>query len=360
MSDIGLPKIDIVFKSLGTSAVQRGSKGVAILIVKDDTETTFTFTEYRSIADFTSEEQAKYTADNATYIKDCLEGTPLKLIVARYGELETLVDLLAEIKGKAPMNCWIGIAEGAVEDQDALVSFVKSTNTNDKKRYKTLVYNATTSDDIHIVNFTNSFVTFKDDRGKQAGDKAVPYILGYLAGLSLDISSIAKALSKFESVTEPADLEAAINAGEFVLYNDEGEVMVARGVNSLVTTGQDITDDMKFILIVEVMDLIYTDIFTTWKKFYKGKYKNYLDNQMLLIGALNSYFRGLTTDLLLDPTFENKAQIDLEAQRLANVPKFGEETVASWDDEKAMQMAVGTDVFLDANTKILNAMASIT
>lgn len=354
MANIGLPNISIVFKGLGASAVQRGSRGVVVLIIKDDTDTTFDFVEYTSVADLTSTEIAKYTADNVQYIKDVLTGTPAKVIVARMGTLETLSDLFALIKGKK--FDWIGIAEGLTADQDALVSWVKSTNTNDKKRYKCVVFDATTSDDIHVVNFTNTNVKWKDSRGEVTGEKFIARLVGFLAGMPLTMSAIAKTFSDLVSVTEPANLETAVNAGEFVLFNDEGNVRVARAVNSLITTGEGITDDMKFILIVETMDLIYNDIFTTWKDFYKGKYKNNLDNQMLLIGAINAYFKALEMDNLLDDEFENKAFIDVESQRLANIPKYGEEIVAGWDDDKVMAMTFGTNVYLDSNIKILNAM----
>lgn len=345
MADIGMPKIDIIFKGLGASAVQRSSGGrTAVLIIKDDTVNDFKFAEYRGIEDLTKEEQEKYTPENVKYIKDVLEGSPKKLVIAKLGETEQLSDLLKAIKGRVEMNCWIGMADATTEETNDLVSFIKSSVENDKKRYKALVYKATMADDMHVVNLTN-----------EGEDKSIPYLLGYLAGLSLDMSAIAKPL-KLDSVIEPDDLDTAINNGEFVLYNDEGEVRVARGVNSLVTTGQGITDDMKFILVVEVMDMIYTDIYTTWKNFYKGKYKNSLDNQMLLIGAINSYFKALANDLLLDPNFENKTRVDVEKQRLANIPKYGEEEVATWDDNKIMEMTVGTNVFLAGNIKILNAM----
>ena len=356
MADLGMPKIEIIFKGLGVSAVQRGSKGVAVLIIKDDTDKTFTFKEYRSIEDLTSEELLKYTEENITYIKDVLEGSPKKLVIARMDNDGVLADLLKAVKGKVEMNCWIGMADATAEETNDLVSFIKTSVKNDKKRYKGLVYKATSSDDMHIVNFTNEKVIFKDNRGEQDGGKASPWLLGYFAGLSLDMSAIAKPLQKFEAVEEPEDLDEAINKGEFILYNDEGEVRVVRGITSLVTTGQGITDDMKFILIVEVMDMIYTDIYTTWKNFYKGKYKNYLDNQMLLIGAINSYFKEIANELLLDPNFSNKAMIDIEQQRLVNISKYGEEEVSTWDDDKVMEMTVGTNVFLDGNIKILNAM----
>ncbi len=370
MADIGMPLISIIFKGLGASAVQRSSGGrTAVLIIKDDTDTTFTFAEYRGIDDLTTEEQAKYTPENVQYIKDALEGTPKKLVVARMAEPavdgeSSLTDLLKAIKGKVEMNCWIGIASDEQGDHDDLVTFVKAAAKDDKKRYKALVYDATTSDDTHIVNFTNEKVTFKDESrgedGEVAGHEVIPYLLGVLAGLSLDMSLIAITLEKLESVEEPEDLEDAINDGELVLFNDEGEVKVARGINSLTTTGQGVTDDMKFILIVEVMDLIYTDIYTTWKKFYKGKFKNSLDNQMLLIGAINSYFKALASDMLLDPSFDNKAEVDIGKQRLANVSKYGEAVVDAWDDNKAMQMTVGTNVFLSGGVKILNAMEDFT
>jgi hypothetical protein len=354
MANIGLPNISIVFKGLGSSAVQRGSRGTALLIIKDDTNTTFDFAEYTSESDLTSTETAKYTPANVEYIKDVLRGTPSKVIVARLATLGLLADILAKIKGKK--FDWIGIAEGVATEQNDLVSWVKSTNTNDKKRYKAVVFNATTTDDMHIVNFTNANVTLKDTRGTITGDKFVSRLIGFLAGMPLTMSAIAKTLDDVESVDEPTDLEAAVNAGEFALFNDEGEVRVARAVNSLVTTGEGVTDDMKYILIVETMDLIFLDIYNTWNQFYKGRYKNNLDNQMLLIGAINAYYKALANENLLDNELDNKTFIDVEAQRLLNITKYGEAEVATWDDDKVMAMTYGTNVLLDSNIKILNAM----
>lgn len=356
MSNIGLPNLEIIFKGLGTSAASRGSKGTAVLIIKDNTDNTFTFKEYSSTSDLTSTEVAKYTSENLQYIKDCFVETPKKVIVARMGTEDIFADLLTKIKGKAPRNCWIGIAEGTQTEHNELASFAKSENENNKKRYKVFCYKTTVKDNIHIHEFTNSKVVFADERGEQTGEKAISYLLGLLAGLSLDVSAISKKLTYFESVTEPENLETAVNNGEFVLFNEEGNVKVARSINSLQTTGQNVTDDMKFILIVEEMDLIFTDIFNTWNDSYKGKYKNDMDNQLLLVGAINAYFKELEREAILDHNYENICAIDIEAQRLENIPKYGEEVVNSWDDKKVMTMTIGTKVFLTANVKLLNAM----
>ncbi|WP_099192220.1 phage tail sheath C-terminal domain-containing protein [Tepidibacter mesophilus] len=359
MANITMPKFILDFISLGVSAFQRGQKGYAVLIIKDDTDTNFTSVEYTSIDDLDNIEEAKYTAENIQYIKDCLEGTPKKLYVFRMDTTGTLADTLKLIKGKVPLNCWISIVDATQVETDELVSFVKSSNLNDKKRYKTFVYKATTSDNMHVVNFTNEKVTFKDERAEQTGDKAVSYLMGLLAGLSLDISVIAKVLEKFESVVEPDDLDAAIGNGEFALFNDEGEVKVARGVNSLQTTGSGITDDMKFIMIVESMDLTFSDVYKVWNDSYKGRYKNEADNQFLFFGAMNAYFSSLAMDKIMDPNYKNIANVNIAKQRLANIPKYGKEIVDSWDDDKVKEMTVGTDVFVGGKVKYLNAMEDI-
>ena len=360
MANIGLPKLDIIFKALGVSAISRGKRGVAILIIKDDTNKTFNFATYNSYADLTSIELAKYTAENQQYIKDVLDGVPLKLIVARMDIAGVLADLLPMIRGIAPRNCWICIAAGLIVDHDALSTWIKSENANNKKCYKGMVFNATSPDNMAIVNFANTSVTFADARGTMTGEHAIASLLGFFAGLPLSMSGIGKTLSyKFSSVVEPSSTETAVNAGKLILYSEDGKVKVARSINSLQTIGTNVTDDMKSIIIVESMHLIYTDIYDAWNDSFKGKYKNFMANQLLLVGAINSYFEGLANDFILDPEYNNQTSIDLEVQRLANIPKFGQTEVSKWDNKKVMTMTVGTNVFLTAQIKILNAFEDL-
>lgn len=351
---IGLPKIDIVFKALGASAVTRGERGYAVLILRDDTEGE-PKKYYKTIEDFGEDEQAKFTESNIQLIKDAFEGTPLKLQVFKLASEGNAEDLLKVVGGAIPRNCWIGTTDAEI--QTSLVTWAKAKVKNDKKKYKVIAWKAVGADDMHVVNFTNEKVTWADEkRGEVTGNLIIPYLLGFLAGISINMSAIAYELTKFSSVVEPEELETAINDGEFVLFNDEGIVKVARAVNSLVTTGQDVSEDMCYINTVEKMDLIYCDIFETWDKKYKGKYPNILDNQMLLISAINGYFKTLARDYILDPNFENTSMVDIEAQRVENYSKYGQEVVEGWDDLKVKQMTVGTKVFLKANIKISGIM----
>ena len=356
---IGMPSLEIIFKGIGATAIARGERGYACLIVVDETEGA-EMAKYKTIADFTSDEQKKYTEANVLAIKDVLEGTPLELYVFRLKGEGTITDLFKKIGGAVPRNSWIAVQSSTQQHQTDLVTWVKAERKNNKKRFKALVYKASDPDDMGVVNFTTEKVVFSDDRGEKAGSDALAWGLGFLAGMPLTMSAIAKPIGKFTSVTEPESLDEAIKNGEFILFNDEGDVKVARGVNSLVTTGQDITEEMCYINTVEKMDLIFCDILKAWNDSYKGKYPNILDNQMLLISAINAYFKEIARDNILDINYDNKSSVDIEAQRLANYAKWGEETVKSWDDNKALEMTVSTKVFLKANIKIPGIMEDLT
>lgn len=349
-----MPEFVLRFRGLGTSAIRRGQRGSAALILIDNTAGNI-YKKYKNIGDFTSEEQAKYTVENILAIKDALEGTPLELHVFKVSSDIEITDVFKVVSGKVPRNCWIGVQSSDATHQNDLISFVKSEIENNKKRFKVFSYKATNPDNIHIVNMTNEIVEFPDERGMKAGHEAIAYMMGYYAGLPLSMSGIAKDL-KFKSVSEPEDLDIAVSNGEHVLFNDEGKVKVARAINSLNTIGQDVTEEMTFINTVEKMDFIYTDIFTTWNESYKGRYPNILNNQMLLIAAINGYYKSLERDYILDPEFENKSMIDIEAQRIANYPKYGEDVVNTWDDNKTMKMTVSTKVFFKSNIKIAGIM----
>lgn len=352
-----MPSLEIVYKGIGTTAVQRSKRGIAVLILIDDTEGN-SYKEYRSLADFTSKEQSKYTASNVLFIKDALEGIPLKLIVFKMPTDGVLADTLQIVGGQVKRNCWIAIQSDEQQHQNDLVTWAKSQNLSNKKRYKIFGYNIKNADDKHIVNHTTTSIEFPDVRGIQTGDKAISYMLGYYAGLSLSISGIAKPL-KFKSCVESADLDKAISNGEHCLFNDEGVVKVARAVNSLVTLQEGVTVEMTYINTVEKMDLIFTDIYDTWNDYYKGKYSNVLKNQMLLISAINGYFKELTNSNILDPEYENKSFINLKAQKLANYSKYGESIVETWDDNKIMKMTISTKVFLMANIKVAGIMEDL-
>lgn len=364
---IGMPELEIVFRHLGTTALRRGEKGQAILVVKEEKEglPIITLPTYNS---FDDDLQKTFSEKNVKYIKDTLKMQPKELVVVRMSlpggvdgldeSINSLNDALRFLGTKAERNCWISVAEITKEESEELATFVSEKNKFDKKRYKAIVYQHD-ADNMHVVNFTTPKVKMKDGEELIEGVELIPLMLGAIAGQSLNSSLISKKFTDIEYVVEPEDKDKAVDNGELFLFNDDGAVRIGRAVNSLTTIEEGMTNDMRFILIVEVMDLIFTDIHFAWTENYKGKYKNILDNQMLFVSAINSYFAGLENDNILDNAYENNAAIDVNKQRLANVPLYGEEEVGSWDNNRVLEMTVGTNVYLGAQIKIPNAMEDL-
>jgi hypothetical protein len=351
---IGLPKIEILFKSLAVSAVARSAKGIVALIVEDDTNITFNLKEYKSILDINSTD---FTAKNVQYIKDVFAGTPSKVLVARVNttSISVVADAVEAI-GSRKYN-WIGLAEGITADQTALVAFVKEQETANKS-IKAVAYNVTSPDSMHVVNFTNASVTYATGGTTVTGEKFVARLLGLFAGIPMTQSATYFSFPELASVVEPADVEVAVNAGKLVLFNDDEVVRIARSINSLATLGQDKTEDMKKIIVVESMDMIREDIYSTFKNEYLGKFKNKYDNQVLFISAINSYFDQLADESILDNSFNNVSLVDANSQRQAWLG-IGKTEASDWDDAKVREMSFRSNVYLAGNIKILDAIEDL-
>jgi hypothetical protein len=376
---VTMPKIDITFVQKATSLISRSERGIAILIVKDNTDKTFTFKQYSDLPGALADETS-YTTENFAAISDMLAFTPFKTYVFRMdaesnvstyagdGDSDavgtetprTLSSVLDEIS-RTVKTGWITIAGMTAEDSAALASWIKSQEARSKS-YKGVVYQASIApDSMHVVNFVNESVTFADDRGKQPGTAYLPSLAAIFACCNVVRGCTNYLCSNLKFVEEVADNDTALGEGKFILFVDEdGDVRIGQGINSMTTTdGKTRTEDMKFIETVEAMDLMRDDIAKTFRTEYLGNYRNSRDNQMLFIAALNnSYFRQLAQENILDPAYANAASIDVEAQRAAWMAS-GKTEAADWDDDKVRAMAFKRTVYLTASVKILGSMTDL-
>ena len=150
-------------------------------------------------------------------------------------------------------------------------------------------------------------------------------------------------------------LDEAVNAGKLALRWDGRKVKVDRAVNSFVTTSQGMLDSFKKIKIVEIMDLIRTDITSTAEDDYIGKYANTYDNKLLLVTAIRGYFMGLEQDDLVQPGYT--VDIDVAAQEQFLVSK-GVDT-SEMTEQEIREADTGSHVFLLIRCKILDAIEDI-
>lgn len=358
-----LPEIDIVFKQKAKTITKRSEEGIAILIIRDDTNKTFSVKRYSDILEL-NKDKTLYTEDNFQALTDTLTFAPYYTYAIRIDTLQednttpTTIDIALKIIEKNVKYGRVTVAGGTSEDFNTLASWGK-TMENKKKCYKVLTFNPSVAPDCkHVENFANEKVTFTDSRGTVTGDKYLPSMLGILASCNINRSATNFICSNLSSCEEPDDIDTAINSGKLVLMNDVDEVKVALGINSLTTTdGENITEDMKYIDYVEAMDLIVTDLRDAFKVYQNG-YKNKLDNQMLYISAANDYLRTIAEDDILDINYDNYVEIDVAAQRQAWI-KSGKTEAADWSDAVVKKNTFKRSMFVTGDSKILGSMDNL-
>jgi len=132
---------------------------------------------------------------------------------------------------------------------------------------------------------------------------------------------------------------------------------IARGVNSLVTLTDDKSEDFKKIKIVEAMDLVKDDIRETFEDSYVGQVINDYDNKSLFLAAINSYFKELEGDNILDSNSENKADINVSAQKKYLIEK--QVDVTNLNDQQVKEYNTGSKVFVTSSVKFVDAMEDL-
>jgi hypothetical protein len=350
------PNIDIAFQQKATSSIEKSERGIAILILKNDvTVGCPAYAVYSDITEFESVKD-KYSESNKQAITDIFTFPPYEVVVVNS---DTVANALIEVEKNTPTG-WITIAStDAEEDFTTLISWAKTKETQ-KKTYKVITFNGTSTDCKHIANNTNPKVTFNDSRGEVDAVQYLPSLLGiaaYCGGNNRSMTYFK--CTNLKSVEGFADIDAELAKGNLVLFNDTDYVRICQGINTLITVdGENATEDMQFIETVECMDMIQDDIRDVFKETYLGPYKNKLDNQMLLISAINGYFKELAYADILDSEYENIASIDVAVQRDAWVSS-GKSEASEWDDAKVKSSTFKRDVFLAGDIKILGSMTNL-
>lgn len=346
---MGRPTIDVVFKQLANTAIARSARGIVVLVIRDETNTTFETLELNFLSDLKSE---MFSPDNLDLIKDCFFGGPSKVIIIRVdedGELQTALSIASGLSFDY-IGCTFSQA-----DQTVLSNWIKE-QAQLKKTFKGITWGTTLADHECVINLCNLKVKFADNRGEQSGEKYIPSLLGILAGLPLNKSATYFKCSNLVSVTEPLDIDLKINEGNLVLFKDEGFVKIAAGVNTLVTLSANKFEDMKQIGFVEAMHIIVKDIKSTFKEWV-GNYKNKYDNQVLFITSVRAYFKTLEGADVLDNQYQNTVDVNVTAQRLA-WQSIGKDT-SLWDDQQVKNNSYKRSVFLLGDIKILGAIENL-
>lgn len=347
---MGLPNINIEFKTTGITAIKRSQKGVVAIILKDEAANgAYRLTNVTEIPEGLSKE-------NKEYIERAFIGyqTPPKAVIIDVigtdGDINTALTYFATQK----FDYICLPPTGTSEEAQTLASWIKSQRLNNHAIYKAVLPN-TASDSEAIINFTASGLS--DGENTYTAAQYCSRIAGIIAGTPMTISCTYAPLSELTDITRLTETEAdeAIDRGKLILIHDGEKVKIGRAVNSFVTTVEGKGDAFKKIKIVEAVDMMNQDIRSTAEDSYIGKYSNSYDNKCLLISAIQGYFDQLESDGIISEG--SYVGIDIEAQ--TNYLKSQGTDTENMSEAEIKKANTGSNVFLEAKAKVLDAIEDI-
>lgn len=360
---MGLPKINISFFTNLKPRSRRDPAGVVALILKDEKMDSGLFT-YKGISkeskgigeaeiekDFVIEDQ-EWEEKNSKYIEQAFKGGPREVIVSVIKGEENYQNGLEQLKNVR----FDYLAAPEIAETEEIADWIKKKRKEDGKIFKAILSNHAANHE-SVINFTADEIVVGESTYTSA--EYTPRIAGILAGLPFSRSSTYYVLDEVEAVKEIDNPDAAVDAGELIFINDGKNIKIGRGVNSLVTIQEDEkkNDEFKSIRVVEIMDIIKSEIHDNFNENYIGKVPNTYDNQVLFLSEVNRGFNELAGLDLLDPNAENTSWIDVDAQREA-WELAGKDTT-DWDEQTVKENSYKRNVYLAGKIKVVDTIEDL-
>ncbi len=348
---MGLPEIIITFKKKASSAISRSQRGMVAVLLQDDTAEQFLTpcTRWKDV------KETEWTKESLKVLKLVFKGGPRQVLIVRVLRTEGSLDLAETLKQIMHINidylCYPGYQ---TSDLTALRESIKEAHEKGKKVKAVLP--GVAADDMHIINFASRYVTAKwiDDE-RPVTYTAAEYccrIAGILAGLPLTQSCTFYVLDEIVDADVPEDPDTDIDAGKLIIVFDGEKHKIGRGVTSLQTVTLETPEEYKKIKIVEGMDVIRHDIFSTFEGSYIGKVVNSYDNKQMFVGAINDYLRSMQ-NAVLNAEAENAVQVSVEGNR-GYLEDHGIDT-EDMTEQELKEADTGSYMFLEGTCTFLDA-----
>lgn len=360
---MGLPDILIEFSKKAVVAIQSGALGIVGIMLKDAKNNGAMI--LRSNEEIPTGDSA-FSATNTSYIERTFAGAPSKVIIFTMPEDAENYNEAKKYFANVKVNYLVGAPDISKVEAEDLVTWIKGVRKNSIRRPVLVVPN-TAGDTRGVINFSvvNASATEKISVGEKKYTEAeyCSRIAGLLAGLDLKVSATYKPLIEVTAIPTVDSDEAvntAIDAGKLTLYNDGERIVIARGVNSLVTVTEAETEDLQKIKISAIQDLIETDIYSTINQSYIGNYSNSYDNKCLLITAIKGYLRGLeATEGGKGYLKAGSSNVEINvAKQKQYLESIGVDT-SDMDEQAVKEANTGSRVFLKGTISILDAIEDV-
>jgi hypothetical protein len=349
-----LPQVIYSFTALSTTAIERAARGIVCLLLKDAVGLVGV-TEMSSAAEI----PAGLTAANKAYINQAFIGNeraPLKVIaVVRNSADADWANALASASSRY-FN-YLAAPDASAAENTAITTWVDGMRNQGK--YMKYICAGSNANKEFVINLSSLMIAIVDKNNvTHTPQKFTSRVAGYLAGTPLNSSITYGPLPDIASVTSltKTQLDSEIDLGNVVLFHDGQKVKFGRGMTTLTTFTATKPKSFSKIKIMEIIDLIQTDLQQTLQDNYIGKVSNSHNNRLLLVTAIQGYLQSLIDTGLLERGAS--ASLDLDAMKTFLTGK-GVQT-ANLSDAQIAQQNFDDKVFVKLKLAILDATEDIT
>ena len=349
---MGMPEINILFKTLAKTASIRSARGVACIVVKDSTvEGKYVYTREKQITQ-------SYDDDNLSLVKEAFNKYGVtKLVVYAIDKTGgTLADALNNLK-KVEIN-YLACNFALEENDVTLLKQFKETRVKNNMDLQIIANVA--ADDEYFINFASTGISVN-------GSAIEPH--RFMCKLAFILSSIPQTesatyyvLDDVTAVTEIENEDEAVEAGKIFITFDGEKYKLSRAVNSKTTLAANEKKDLKKIKITEGKIIVKGDIYKVFRDKYIGKCNNDYNDRLSLVSEINRYLTNLAYEGILNIDYDNRVELDVDAMRdyMETEAETDTSDMKDIDVLKDAEGLCGSKVFIKGQVRFIDAMEDIT
>lgn len=349
---MSLPKTLIEFaKKQAETLAERAEKGTLVIpIISVDKKGVFSLSSETEIE---TKLPVGINPLDLSNIKRAFIGSvnkPNKVIVVISDTIENVLKSAALIR----FNYIVPHIGATVDEVKKYESFIK--DTRDVKKVKIRgVLPSIASDHEGIINFTTDNIKVGSTVYKT--NDYCSRIAGLILGLPPQQSSTFKFLNEVTSVDSftNEEMDTKIENGEFIIYHDGIRVKVGSGVTSLKTVSGNKNSDMKYIKLMDSMDMIYSDLRILVDDHYIGNFANDYDSKLNLMNAIDAYFEELKKQRVIKEGYK----IDLDLDSIITYLKANNKYVDGMKEKDIKQANTGTNVYIKVEIELINSIEDV-
>ncbi|MEO2679002.1 phage tail sheath C-terminal domain-containing protein [Clostridium butyricum] len=346
-------KLIFTLKALSDNATIRATQGSLILVLDDkNVSGIHTYKKLKKVTE-------NFETENKAYISSAFSDYGVKKVIVVSGHssetgITSSLDTILASMNKVCENAWVVAPQLTSEtDKKKFCDFIKTQRSDENYPLKAVVYNYKAESEA-IVNFTSTDLGINDT----TSDQYCVDVACVLCTLSANESITAHVAKKVTSCDIKSDNDECVANGELFLYNDGTNIVFSRGVNSLTVIPSDQNDYLTKIRVIEVLDLIKTDLSLSFKENNIGRYGNSYSNRKSLVNVVNSYLRSMSKQGYLNNDTDSYCELDVEATRnyLESVKL---ENTDDMTDDEVLKAPIDSHVFLKITLYVMEIVEDI-